>query len=610
MKVSDYIFEWLAQHRMTDVFTVSGGGIMYLLDSLGRNPAMRYCCNYHEQACAISAETFYRVSGRIGVCLVTTGPGGANAISGLAGAWVDSIPVMVISGQVRRNLMADYSKLRQVGPQEGNIVAMARPITKYARTVCDPQLIRQELETALAHATGGRPGPVWLDIPLDVQNSDINPAELPSFCPSAAEMNSSPVSLSENVDRVLQVLQSAQRPIVIAGNGIHLSRSEALLEEFLERTGLPVILPHSAKDLVPETHPGYMGIFGSAGQRRANFALQNSDCLLSLGTGLNTSKTGFNYQGFAPKAFKMLVDIDAGQLFGHPLKPDLGILADVRQFLSEFLLQLDGTHVQPPSHWLDACAKWKNRYPIILPEYYADQEHANGYVFMDKLSDLLGQDDVLVAGNGLDAVSYWQAFKVQRGQRTMINGNWGSMGWDLPAAIGACIGSGKKRTICVTGDGSFQWNVQELLTMRFHQLPVKLFVYNNRGYSNIRATQNAFFEGRFVGADATSGVGNPDFEKLAAAYRLSYDRIQNNDDLEAGLRRTLTGNGPALCEVNISEKAVITPKSSAFKREDGTLESRPLEDMSPFLPREEIWQNMHQFDNPVNDKPMELTTAV
>jgi acetolactate synthase-1/2/3 large subunit len=595
MKLSDYVIRYLIAHGVCDIFLVSGGGIMHLVDSVGKNPSMTYYCNYHEQACAHSAEVYARVTGKIGACLVTTGPGGTNALSGVASAWMDSIPILVLSGQVRRELIADYKKIRQKGPQEGNVVEMAKPVTKYAVTLLDPIKVRYELEKAIFLATSGRPGPVWLDFPLDVQGAEIDEMNLDAFVPPAKEVDH--IRLQDQVKRIIQIATEARRPLILPGNGIHSARAESLLEKLLMKMPFPVVLPNCAKDLVPEKHPLNMGVFGTAGQRRANFAVQNADCIFFLSSGINVTKAGFNYLGFAPKAKKIMVDIDEGQLFNQVIRPDFGVQADIREFLTELLVQIDSSkqHFSPSMKWLEACAKWKNRYPVILDEFSHDKEHVNTYLFIDKLSDLLVSEDIVVAGNGIDEVSYWQAFKVKSGQRTMISGNWGPMGWDLPAAIGACIGGGLHRTICLCGDGSIQWNLQELLTIKHYHLPVKIFVFNNKGYTNIRQTQANFF-GRFVGADEESGVSNPDFAYLASAYDLHYSQIRTNSEIENGVLSILQDNHPTLCELNIAVDQGITPKASAFRRDDGTFESRPLEDMSPFLPREEIWENMHMFE--------------
>ncbi len=595
VKLSDYVVQFMVDRGIHDVFLASGGGIMHLLDSVGRNPGITYYCNYHEQACAVAAEGHARMTGRIAACMATTGPGAVNALSGIVAAWVDSVPLFVLSGQVRTDLIADYSKVRQVGPQEGNVIAMAKPVTKYAVSVRDPQTIRYAMERAFYEASTGRPGPVWIELPLDIQAAAVDETQLEGFAPAEPQKDVCGEELAAQVALVLEELRLAKRPVIVPGNGIHYSGSRDLLREFVKRTNTPVILPLTAKDLFEESHPLQLGVFGGTGQRRANFAIQNSDCLITLAAGLNVQKIGFNLAGFAPKAKKIVVDIDTGQLFHQIFKPDISIPADVRGFLQESLRQLTGHTIAPKQRWLAACDTWKSRYPVMVPEYYADEEHVNTYRFMDALSNHLTSGDALVTGNGTDVVSYYQAFRVSSGQRT-INTGWGSMGWDLPNAIGICIANKKGRTVCVTGDGSIQWNIQELLTIRRYDLPLKIFVFNNRGYTCIRSTQTNFFNGRFVGSDPGSGVANPDFELLASAYGIHYSAIVRPSDLDTGLRQVLSQDGPVLCEINVAVGQGISPKASAFRRDDGTLESRPLEDMSPFLPREEVMANMHLFD--------------
>jgi acetolactate synthase I/II/III large subunit len=594
MRLSDYVIEFLVEKGIEDLFLVSGGGIMYLTDSVGLNPKVRYYCNYHEQACMVAAEGYARVRNGVGACLVTTGPGAANAISALPAAWVDSIPLLVISGTVKREIIADFDKLRQLGPQEANTVAMARPVTKYAKSIREPETIRYELEFAFAQATSGRPGPVFLEIPVDVQGASIEPGKLAGY--RAATIVQPTKELSEQVSRVLALLRQAKRPILVCGNGIHRARAQELLRSVLEKLRVPIALPLTAKDVIEEDHPMNIGVFGTAGQRRANFAVQNSDCLLAIGAGLNVQKIGFNVEGFAPKARKIVVDIDEGQLEHQVLRPEVAVLADAADFLHEMLVQLDGSPHVGSDCWLQACSSWKTRYPLIVQDYFCDSDHVNSYVFYDRLSDILGSEDVFVTGNALDTTSYFQAYRVKRGQRT-INSGWGAMGWCLPLALGACIGRGGRQTLCITGDGSFQFNVQELLTIGHYRLPIKVFIFNNQGYSNIRGTQESFFDRRYVGVDRGSGVGNPDYCKLASAYGFGYAYIKDNGGLDKGIRSALAISGPVLCEVNISPQQRIFPKASAFRKPDGTFESRPLEDMAPFLPREEIWENMHLFDD-------------
>jgi acetolactate synthase-1/2/3 large subunit len=592
MRVSDYVVEFLVERGIQDLFLVSGGGIMYLTDAVGLNPKLRHYCNYHEQACVVAAEGYARVRNGVGACLVTTGPGAANAISALPAAFVDSIPLLVIAGNVKRELIADFDKLRQLGPQEFNAVAMATPVTKYAKSVRDPQMIRHEMEYAYAQATSGRPGPVFIEIPVDVQGAVIDPQKLNSFI--APEKSTD--KLAEQVADVLATVRRAKRPILVCGNGVHRAGGRELVHSLLDRLRIPIALPLTAKDIIEEDHFLNIGVFGTAGQRRANFAIQNSDCVLAIGAGLNVQKVGFNAKDFAPKAYKIVVDIDEAQLKHQILRPDLALRADAGDFLREMLTQLEAEPYSASSRWLSACANWKARYPLVVSEYFDDPEHVNSYVFFDRLSDALGPDDIVVTGDALDVASLFQAFRVKRGQRTITSG-WGAMGWCLPLAVGACVGQGSQRVICVTGDGSFQFNSQELLTMSHYSLPVKIFIFNNHGYSNIRGTQDSFFERRYIGADKDSGVGTPDYCKLALAFGLGYARIGGNPDLELGIRHFLEQPGPALCEVNISPEQRISPKASAFRRPDGTFESRPLEDMAPFLSKEEVWENMHLFDD-------------
>ncbi len=442
IKLADYAIQFLVDRGIHDIFLASGGGIMHLLDAVGWNPGMNYYCNYHEQACAVSAESYARVREGVGACLATVGPGAANALAGIVGAWVDSIPVIVFSGQVRRDLMADFSKLRQLGPQEGDAINMAKPVTKYAATVREPERVRYHLERAWYEATTGRPGPVWLEFPLDVQGANVDETKLEGFTPPQPPNYVDPVWLRSKVTEVLGAIRAAKRPVIVAGNGIRLSRSQPLLRELLERTSIPIVLPITAKDLLEEDHPMQMGIFGTAGQRRANFAVQNSDVLLSLASGFNCQKVGFNFAGFAPKARKIIVEIDPGQMYHQVIKPDMPVQCDVHPFLQEMLRQLDTTTYRPPEKWLTACQQWKQKYPVMIPEFFSDEEHVNSYVFLDKLAGLTTAADVIVTGNGLDAASFFQAYRVHRGQRAFDSG-WGSMGWDLPMAIGACVGAGR-----------------------------------------------------------------------------------------------------------------------------------------------------------------------
>src|SRR5215471_1567020 len=596
IKLSDYVMNFLAERGITDIYLVSGGGIMHLLDSVGRHPRLRYVCNHHEQASAICAEAHARVTGRIAACLVTTGPGATNGLSGIAGAWFDSIPVIALSGQVRRPLIADYSKLRQFGPQEVNIVALAKPVTKYAKTIMEPESVRCELERAFSLATSGRPGPVWLDFPLDVQAAMIDEVGLRPL--PTAELPPPPdaVAAREGAARAFDLLLRARRPLAICGSGVHLGGAQDRLRSLVKALGIPVVVTIGAMDLFDDRDPLFMGRFGPVGQRRANFALQNADLLLGLGASFSIASIGFNFEGFAPKATKIMVNIDPGELGKATVVPHLAIAADIGAFAGALLGLAAGRPLPVSPRWPVACEQWKRRYPPITPDYREDEEHVHSHILADVLSDLLVPDDVVTAGNSLDIVSLYQAFRVTLGQRVFTNINYGAMGWDLPGAIGACVGHGRRRTVLVTGDGSIQLNLQELQTIKDNRLPIKIFVYSNRGYQSIRATQEAFFDGFYVGSDEGSGVSCPPFDRLAAVYDFPFARARTNDEIREAVVRTLAADGPALCEVMLSPKQERKPRVRSFRRDDGTLESRPLEDMYPFLPREEVHENMHLFD--------------
>ncbi len=599
MNVSDYAIDFLVRRGVEDIFLVSGGGIMYLTDAVGRHPRMRYVCNFHEQACAIAAESYARVRNGVGACLVTTGPGSTNALSAIAGAFVDSVPVVVISGQVRRPLIADYSKLRQYGPQEINIEAMARSVVKYFKTLTDPAMLRRELECAWWHATSGRPGPVWLNLPLDVQSAEFDPDASPGFTPDEGDPERERADLEKAVAETIAMLRAAERPVLIAGTGIHLGRAHEVFRAFIEALGAPVLATIGGLDLLEEAHPLNMGRFGPVGQRRANFTLQNADLILSVGASMSVSSIGFNSASFGPKTKRrIMVNIEAAELEKGNYRPDLAVRADAGRFMTEMLRQTSGAAFSFSPRWREACARWKEQYPTITPDYLKPEGYVNSYVFAHELSEQLDPEDVVVTGNSLDIVSVLHSFSVRPGQRVYTNINFGAMGWDLPGAVGAAVGRRHRRICLMTGDGSIQFNLQELLTIRINRLPIKIFVLNNDGYESIRSTQTNYFQKRFVGADFNSGIGNPDFRQLAAAYEIPYEAITRNEDIPERLAAVLAREGPVLCELRIHPEQPRSPKVVSTRREDGTMESRPLEDMFPFLDREELGANMSLFDAP------------
>jgi len=590
MNVAEFIISYLEKKQVNHVFTLSGGGIMYLTEALGRSEKIKYVCNYHEQACAISADSYGRIN-EIGVALVTFGPGAVNALAGAVGSWYDSVPTVVICGQVKTELIADYSVVRQLGPQEGNVMAMVEPVTKYSVQLTDPNTVEEELDKAFSIAVSGRPGPVWIEVPLDVQAAEM-PVGTDHIGSNIALTNASNTNQIKErtafVETVLSSLKTASRPVLLVGNGIALSNTRAELIKLAETLGIPVLVPYTARDVYCNDQDHFYGVFGTAGQRHSNIILQNSDLILSLGVGLSVSKTGYAVDKFAPNALKIGVDIDAAQLHAHSLTLDHTLEDDLRDFIPH--LQGAGFHAGDQfSDWIDLCKTWQDSYPVFV-EKPLDENYVDAYRFIDELSAHLTENEVIVTGNGLDCVSFYQGFKSKQGQRAILNGNWGSMGWDIPTAIGAHYATGN-RVICIAGDGGMLLNSQELLGIGANKLPIKVFVYNNEGYGSIKATQKGFFDGHFVSSEPSSGVYNPDFEFLAKAYGMSYSKVDSDMSLQSCLEQSLNNMTPELIELKIDPDQWIAPKASAFRNSEGQIESKPLDDMSPFLDPQEVDNN-------------------
>lgn len=595
IRVSDYIVELLIKQGVKDVFLLAGGGIMYLLDSIGKSKKIRYIVNHHEQACAIAAEAYARVTNKVGVCFVTTGPGSTNAITGVAGAWVDSIPMLVISGQVKRELIADYKKVRQVGPQEINIIDIIKGITKYAKTIMNPDSIRYEIERAFYEAKNGRPGPVWLNIPLDVQGAIINKEKLEGFEIKEIEKNEKGI-LSRKIIKTVKLLEKSKRPVILAGSGIRLSGGLMEFIKMVNMLKIPVLTTINGLDLIEESNKYFFGRFGPMGQRRANFVLQNSDLIISIGSSLNVATTGFDFKNFACKAKKIFVNIDKNELSKIKFKIDLSIKCDAKDFIKRMCEITDKLKMNIDKRWLEVCRYWKEKYPVILSEFYNDKEHVNSYVFFNELSKLINSKQILTTGVGLDVVSFIQSYQVRKEQRAFVNKNFGSMGWDLPAVVGTCTANNFESVVCVVGDGSVQLNIQELATIGYYKMPIKIFIFNNGGYKSIRDTQNTLFGGNLVGADGKTGENNPNFEKIASAYGIKYCKIKSNDEITKTIRKVLKENGSVITEVFLNYDQERIPRMSTQRLCDGTLVSKSLEDMYPFLDEKEIWENMHMFD--------------
>jgi len=593
IRVSDYIANSLADFGVRHVFMLTGGGAMFLNLSIGTHPRIMTIFNHHEQACAMAAEGYARITNVPGVISVTTGPGGINAINGVFGAWTDSIPMLVLSGQVKRETYTrtyDIPGLRQLGDQEADIISMVRGITKYAVSVTDPKSIRYHLEKAWRLAQIGRPGPCWLDIPIDVQSSQVDESALEGFA-SDPEPELDSTKLTESVFQTLDRLRNAQHPVILAGTGVRLAGAVDVLNEVVHKLGVPVTTGWT-HDLIASDDPVFCGRPGTIGTRPGNFAVQNSDVLLILGCRLNVRQTGYAFKSFARVAYKVWVDIDSAELIRPTVQPNLPIVADAKEFLQEMNRQLDKCQWDGSKHaaWLAWCKERQKRYPAVLPKHRIFNGKINPYHFMEVLFDHLREDDAVVTGNATACIVSFQVAKLKLGQRLFSNSGSASMGYDLPAAIGAAVARNGKRVICLAGDGSLQLNIQELQTLAENKLPVKLFILNNNGYLSIRLSQKGFF-GTTVGESPSSGVSFPNFEKLANAYNLAFMRL-DMQEFSGPLQRAMDAPGPIVCEVMLDPDQGFEPRQSSRQLSDGRIVSAPLEDMFPFLERKELSDNL------------------
>jgi len=593
VKVSDYIFDFVARKGVCHIFMLPGGGAMHLNDSLGRNKKLTYVCNLHEQACAIAADAYSQYTNNLGVALVTTGPGGTNTITGVAGAWLESTPVLFISGQVKRPDMIKDRSVRQMGFQEIDIVSLVGPITKYAVTVMDPLSIGYHLEKAVYLAKHGRPGPVWIDVPLDVQAAMVDENVLQGFDASEMPQRSEGEALAGKVTSAIELLNRAERPAILAGNGIRLSNA---LDDFLRMIGglnIPVLTTWKAADFLPEGHPLYAGRPGAVGQRGANFTQQNADWLLIIGARMDLGQTAYTHANFARGARKIMVDIDAAEIHKMQMKIDVPVSSDAGDFLREFNGQLPKIEKKDRSEWLMRCKGWQAKYPVILPEYWNDGGCVNDYVLLDVLSDELSGKDLLIPGSsGACSERTMQAVRVKTGLRIFNSQGLGAMGFGIPAAIGGCLASGKRRTVCIEGDGGFVLNIQELETVRRLGLPIKVFVLNNGGYVSIQTTQKNYFGGHYVASTSSSGLTLPDVMAVSRAFGIPAARIGNHTKIREQVRDILEAEGPVICEVMVSPEQVTAPRVSSRQCEDGSMVSMPMEDLWPFLDREEFKSNM------------------
>lgn len=611
IKLSDFIAEFLYQYGLREVFMLTGGGAMHLNDSFGKHTGFNKVCNHHEQASAMAAESYARLTGNIPIVNVTTGPGGINTLNGVFGAWVDSIPMLVVSGQVKYETTLDSTDLplRQLGDQECDVISMVKDITKYAVMVTKPEDILYHLEKALYLAKTGRPGPVWVDIPMNIQGAMIDPGKLKKFDPQVEQSSSSQVSellnsarlekapeiSAEIITDILERLSNAKRPVIMVGAGIRLSGQHAVFMELIEVLNIPVVTGWNAHDALHDGHDCHAGKPGTIGDRAGNFTVQNADVLLVLGSRLNIRQVSYNWASFAKYAYKIMVDIDLAELQKPTLSLDQAIHADLKDFLPNLLSAVKNMGYSKQSgqaDWLAWCKQRKIKYPTVLPEYWGLAQKVNPYCFMQKLSDHLTEDQIIVSGNGTACVVAFQAMRLKQGQRLYTNSGCASMGYDLPGAIGAAVAAPGKDIVCLAGDGSIMQNLQELAAIVFNHYPIKIFLLNNNGYHSIRQTQNNFFGEPLIGVGPESGLGFPDFEKIVTAFGLPYVQCDSHSGLDVAIEKTLKISGPAVCEVILDLQQQFSPKLSSRRLEDGTMVSPSLEDMAPFLDREEFSENI------------------
>lgn len=591
IKVSDYIAKRLFELGARHVFMVTGGGAMHLNDSFARSQPFRVLFQHHEQACAIAAEGLYRASGNIGIVNITTGPGGLNTLTGVMGQWTDSIPAVYVSGQVKQTTTVESCRelaLRQLGDQEVDIIPVVKPLVKYAISITDPRRVRFEVEKAFHQAISGRPGPVWIDVPMDVQGAPVDESQLTGF------ETPEPVRGGADIAQIMQLLRTSRRPVIVPGHGVRLAGKVKEVRELLELLGIPAVATFNGYDVLPNEHPSYCGRIGTIGNRAGNFTLQNADFVLFLGTRNNVRQISYNWENFAHRATTVVVDIDPMELAKPTFRPDHAFAADLREVVPALLIAARTEAAEPVAgrtEWLAWCRKRLELHPVVRPDHLLETERINPYPFFESFTKGLPEDATIVAGNGTACVALFQAGIAKSFQRAFWNSGCASMGYDLPAAIGAALGK-DERVWCLAGDGSLQMNLQELATIAHNQLPVKLVYLDNGGYASIRQTQTNFFKSQY-GCGISSGLGFPNMEKLAEAYGIRYIRTERIEDVSAHQAIVADGIDPVIWDVKLKLDYSFEPKLSSEKLPDGRIISKPLEDMFPFLSREEFARNIH-----------------
>lgn len=592
IKISEYIAEFLVKNGIKHVFTVTGGGAMHLNDSLGHKEGLTCIYNHHEQGCAIAAEGYSRLSGNLACLCVTSGPGGTNALTGVLGGWLDSIPMFVLSGQVKREttIHATDAKVRQIGDQEFNITDCVSSMTKYAKFLDNPNEVAYHLEKALYLSKNGRGGPVWLDVPLDIQAAIVDTDELKHF-DSKEVSNENPKYDDSLTQKIIDKIKESKRPVILAGTGIRLGHAHEEFIKLVDKLNIPVVTAWNAHDVIWNEHPLYCGRPGTIGTRGGNFVVQDSDLLISLGCRLNIRQISYSYKEFAKNAYKIIVDIDGEELKKHTVNPDLPVHANVKDVINALLESGFENNNEEHAKWVKWCRNIDAKYPAVLPEYRTKQSPINPYVFMEHLFDNLEEGQTVITGNGSACVISFQAANIKKGQRLFTNSGCATMGYGVPSAIGGYFAQDKKRVICIDGDGSIQMNLQELQTIVHHQADIKIMLLNNEGYHSMRQTQNNLFGGKLVGVSAMNGVSFPDMEKISYAYGIPYFRINDVDSIDETVQKALAVKGPVICEVMLDKMQNFEPKLSSKVLPDGKIVSPEIDDLYPFLSREEYEAN-------------------
>lgn len=585
MKISDYVIKFIADLGVDKVFCVTGGGAMHLNNSLGSSSDVEGVFMLHEQGASIAAESYARIREGYGVCLITSGPGATNAITGLCGAYMDSIPVIFISGQAKRADLVGDQNIRQFGIQEVDIISMVKPYAKYAVRIMDENKIKYELEKATYIAASGRPGAVWIDIPLDIQATDIDPDKLEGYI---AEENDTKIQ-DDTILSVIDAFNKAKRPAVILGNGVRLAHASDKAEKLIEMFGAPAFVSWNGVDLLTEDNPLYFGRPNIVGHRSANLILQNADFVLSIGTRLSLLNTGYNFEGYLKNAFHVMVDIDVNEMNKKSLHPQMKIVSDAGEFIDGILANSDKISSIDRSAWIGHCLEMKSKYPVEIPEQNPREGFVSLYKLFDAISDEMTPDDVYqFTSSGTSVDIGMKVLRLKRGQRAFLNKSMAAMGYDVPASIGSCIGSGGRRVICVTGDGSIAMNMQEIEIMKRLNLPIKIFVADNSGYSMIWHSQSGNFGGHLTGCTEESGLSLPNMKKIAEAFGICGIEITDECDLSKTVRDVLNYDGPVICRVKTDIMQKVLPKQSNYMNDKGQMESRPLQDMFPLLDRDEL----------------------